>query len=70
LRLVELSFVLEEAFTLEQITAEEAGGIDTVGDIEAFILGKLDERGFTFVDDDPSVALAVVAEAESWVLPD
>lgn len=66
LRLIELSYVLEDAFVLEQISVEEAKAIQQVGDIEDIILQKMRERGYGFVNNDPTAAAALLSEAESW----
>lgn len=42
LALVELTFLLEEMFTLEQIEPEEAARIAVVGDVTAYLAGVLD----------------------------
>ena len=67
LRLIELSYVLEDAFVLEQISTEDALAIETVGDMEDFILGKMRERGYGFENDDPSSARALMSEVGSWL---
>lgn len=66
LRLIELSYVLEDAFVLEQLSNEEGQAIQSVGDIEDLILGKMRERGYGFENNDPSAAAALVKEAELW----
>lgn len=66
LRLIELSYVLEDAFVLEQISYEEAQAIQKVGDIEDVILQKMRERGYGFENNDPSAAAVLLSEAESW----
>lgn len=42
LALVELTFLLEELFSLEQTQADDAAGIRTVADVAAYIAGVLD----------------------------
>jgi acyl carrier protein len=42
LALVELTFLLEEMFTLEQIEPEEAARITVVGDVTAYLASVLD----------------------------
>lgn len=50
LALVELSFLLEDIFSLEPISREVAELVRTVGDIDGYIHDLSEERGFVFND--------------------
>jgi acyl carrier protein len=66
LALVELSFLLEDAFEFEdELDRDAVGQIVTVGDVIDYIVGEMEERGIVFHDSGEHAA-AVVAEVKSW----
>lgn len=65
LALVELGFLLEDAFALDPIPREVAEPVRTVRDVATLVLATTTERGFVFEDDGSRVA-QVLEELEDW----
>lgn len=67
LALVELAFVIEDAFSLDPIPREEAERVRLVGEITEYIEEKAAERGFLFEDEEASArVLALLDDLDSW----
>lgn len=64
LALVELAFLIEDAFTLDPIPREEAELVRLVGEITEYVEGKTKLRGFVF-EDEPRV-VALLEDLASW----
>lgn len=66
LALVELAFLIEDAFSLDPIRREEAELIQVVGEITDFVEQRAAERGFLIEPGSEERIVVLLEDLESW----